>query len=223
MSNMKNLFYELIGTFLLVFIGTGSIILNQEMNGALGIQGIALSFGLAIALAIILFGKRSGAHINPAVTTGLVLMNAFSRKKLIPYILSQTAGAVIASFCLKLIYPHNNHLGITIPRGSVLESFVIEFAMTFTLMILVLFSTKIKDRKYLFGPALLIGIGIVPLIVYSGPISGGSFNPSRSIGPAIASGNYNALWIYIVATTLGAILAVFVWQKINRNTKALKV
>jgi len=209
---MRRYVAEFVSTFFLVLVGTGSIILDQATNGKVGILGIALSFGGIIALMIILFERVSGAHMNPAVTLAKAINKDTNWSNVIPYTLFQFLGAIAASITLKLMVPANDHLGVTLPRGSVSESFWIEFAMTFILMSFVLIADILNEKSSNFVAATIIGIGIVPLILYSGRISGGSFNPARTFGPALIAQNFQALWIYFIATTLGACLAVLLFR-----------
>jgi len=212
---------EFVSTFFLVLIGTGSIVLDQNTSGAIGILGIALAFGGIIALMILLFGHFSGAHMNPAVTIALAINKAIGWSLVLPYIISQVLGAIAASICLKLVVPENNHLGMTLPQVDVASAFLIEFSMTFLLMSIILSTAFIGEKNRIKLSALLIGLGIVPLILYSGPLTGGSFNPARSIGPAFIVGNLQNLWIYIVACTLGAMAAVILFKNFNPIKKSL--
>jgi len=196
---MRRYVAEFVSTFFLVLVGTGSIILDQATNGKVGILGIALSFGGIIALMIILFERVSGAHMNPAVTLAKAINKDTNWSNVIPYTLFQFLGAIAASITLKLMVPANDHLGVTLPRGFILMSFV-------------LIADILNEKSSNFVAATIIGIGIVPLILYSVPISGGSFNPARTFGPALIAQNFQALWIYFIATTLGACLAVLLFR-----------
>jgi aquaporin Z len=210
---MKKYIAECIGTFALVFCGTGAIIVNQQTNGSLGLVGIALAFGIIISVMIYTFGSISGTHINPSVTIALTIGNLISKKEALFYILSQILGAILASGLLKFMFPENLTLGATIPSGGLLQSFIIEFVLTFFLMLTILSVTSKKDFTNIAG--LIIGLVVTGIILFAGPISGGSFNPARSFAPAIVSGNITALWIYTTAPTLGAILAMVIWRFFN--------
>ena len=211
---MKKYIAEFIGTFALVFCGTGAIIVNQQTEGSLGLLGIAAAFGIIITAMIYIFGPLSGAHINPAVTIGLGLGKLMPKNRMAGYITAQLLGAVVASSMLFLMFPKNKLLGGTIPSGNILQSFSIEFILTFFLMLTILGVTSKKEFSGLAG--LIIGLTITGIILFAGPISGGSFNPARSIAPAIISGNLTALWVYITAPTLGSILAIFFWKTFNK-------
>ena len=209
---MKRYIAELIGTFALVFCGTGSIIVNQQSEGSLGLIGISLAFGLVITAIIYMFGFISGAHINPAVTIALTVGKLFPKKELFGYLISQFLGAILASATLFLLFPETSTMGETLPNGSEIQSFVFEVILTFFLMFTILAISTNEQHAQLTG--IVIGLLIVGMIQLSGPISGGSFNPARSLGPVLISGNYTSIWVYIVAPTLGATIASLLWVKV---------
>ena len=211
---MKKYIAELIGTFALVFCGTGAIIINQQTNGQVGHMGVAITFGLIVTSMIYAFGDKSGAHFNPAVTVAFSLANLFPKKQILPYIVAQIIGAFIASAILKLLFPTNIHLGATIPAGSNLQSFVLEIVLTFILMLTILFTSQgSKETGTMAG--LAIGGVVLVEAMFAGPICGASMNPVRSLSPAIVSGNMATLWIYLTAPVLGATLGTFVWRFIK--------
>lgn len=206
---MKKNLTEFIGTFILLFAGTGAVIVNQQTNGALGLPGIAAAWGFVIIALIYAFGDISGAHFNPAVTVSFAVDNRFSWKDVPGFLLSQLAGAVSASYVLHFLFPENQTLAITQPSGGQTQSFILEVIMTFILMIVILrVSTGAKEKGITAGIA--IGGTVWMLVLFGGPISGTSLNPTRSIAPAIASGNFQSLWIYLTAPFLGMLSAVFV-------------
>lgn len=210
---MKKYLVEFIGTFLLVFLGTGSVIVNVQTDGALGLVGISFAWGLIVAALIYIFGPISGTHINPAVTISLAMGGLFPKKEVLAYLLAQITGAIAASGFLKLIFPEAATLGGTLPTGSVWQSFVLEVVMTFILLLTVLGVTAKKETEHLTG--LVVGFVIVAIILFAGPISGASINPARSIGPAIISANLTHLWIYIAAPIIGAVSAVLLWKYVG--------
>ena len=211
---MKKYIAELIGTFALVFCGTGAIIIDQQTNGQVGHIGVAITFGLIVTSMIYAFGDKSGAHFNPAVTIAFSLATLFPKKQILPYIVSQIIGAFIASAILKLLFPTNSNLGATIPSGSNLQSFVLEIVLTFILMLTILFTSQgSKETGTMAG--LAIGGVVLLEAMFAGPICGASMNPVRSLSPAIVSGNVATLWIYLTAPVLGATLATFVWRYIK--------
>ncbi len=215
-SMLKRLIGEFLGTFGLVFCGTGAIVINQESGGVITHLGIAIVFGLIVMAMILSFGHISGAHINPAVTIALCVSKRFRWRHVAPYILAQLAGALLASFILHYLFPTNELLGATIPSGSDVQSYVLEFILTFLLMIVILTSTQKKDHS-LIGPALAIGGTVGLEALFAGPICGASMNPARSLSPAIISGHYHSLWVYIIGPVLGALVASFVFAIINED------
>ena len=208
---MKKYIAELIGTFALIFCGTGAIIIDQQTNGQIGHIGIAITFGLIVTAMIYAFGGTSGAHLNPAVTIAFSLASLFPKKEILPYIAAQITGAFIATTLLKLLFPTNINLGATIPAGSNLQSFVLEIILTFILMLVILFTSQgSKETGTMAG--LAIGGTVLLEAMFAGPICGASMNPARSLSPAIVSGNITTLWIYLTAPVLGAIIATFAWK-----------
>ena len=201
---MKKYFAEMAGTYLLVFLGTGSIVLSQSGFSFINHSLISISFGVSVFLMILLFGKLSGAHINPAVTLILAIDKKFRWRDVLPYTVFQIIGAVLASFTLHLLFPLNDFLGATIPCGSDLKSFLLEILLMFLLML-----TIFNAGSKLIIAALLIGAMVSLEAYFAGPICGASMNPARSIGPALISGHLEHLYIYIFAPIIGGILAVF--------------
>ena len=198
----------MLGTFALVFAGTGAIVINGQSNGAITHVGIALTFGLVVLAMIYTVGDISGAHLNPAVTLGFWAARRLPGRDVVPYILSQCAGAGIASGLLRFLFPHDPLLGATLPAGSDSQSFVLEAVLTFLLMLTILnVSTGAKEKGITAGIA--VGAVIALEAMFAGPICGASMNPARSLAPALVSGHLEHLWIYLVAPPLGACAAMF--------------
>ena len=212
---MKKYLAEVLGTFILIFCGTGSIIINQETGGAaIGHLGIAISFGLVVTAVIYTFGALSGAHINPAVTVGFWVAGLFPRKDVLPYIVSQIIGAFMATGLLKVLFPENDFLGGTTPSGTAWQSFVLETVLSFMLMLVVLFTSQgSKEVGVLAG--LAIGATVLLEALFAGPICGASMNPVRSLSPAVVSGHVSTLWIYLTAPVLGMLLATGTWKALR--------
>lgn len=208
---MKKYLAEFIGTFLLVLFGTGSVVLSQSGFNFVDHTAISLSFGLSVFLMIMLFGKISGAHINPAVTLCLAIDKKFRWRDVIPYIIAQLIGAALASFVLRLLFPQNEFLGSTLPRGSEMQSFLLEIFLMFILMLAIL-----NAGSKLILSATLIGAVVGLEAYFAGPICGASMNPARSFGPAIISGHIEHLWIYIFAPVIGGILAIFSLKSLKK-------
>jgi aquaporin Z len=206
---MKQLAAEFLGIYILMFCGTGAAIVNVVHNGVITHLGVAISFGLVVMAMIYTFGDKSGAHINPAVTIAFAVQKVFPARKVLPYILAQLAGALAASVTLKFLFPQSVTLGATLPAGSQMQSLILEFLLTFFLMLTIVHVAEGGKEKGLFAG---IAIGSVILIeaLFAGPVSGASMNPARSIAPAVVSGNLAALWIYILAPVAGALFAIFV-------------
>lgn len=204
---MKRLLAEFLGTFALVFAGTGAIIVDQNTHGTIGHAGVALVFGLVVLAMIHTFGDVSGAHLNPAVTLGFAAAGRFPLADIPGYLLAQSGGAIAASTMLKFLFPTNLTLGATLPAGSVSQSFILEMILTAILMLVILsVSTGAKEKGITAGIA--IGAVIALEAMFAGPICGASMNPARSLAPALISGNFQHLWLYPVATILGALIAV---------------
>lgn len=208
---MKKYLAEVIGTFALVFCGTGAIIINQESGGAVTHVGIAITFGLIVSAMIYAVGDISGAHLNPAVTIAFYVAKVFPAKEIVPYIISQGLGAFLASISLKFLFPANATLGSTLPTGSPMQSFVLELILTFLLMFVIVHIAKGSKEQGMFA-GIAIGSMVLLEAMFAGPICGASMNPIRSISPAITSGHIEHLWVYIVAPILGAVLAVLAWM-----------
>lgn len=204
---MKSYVAELIGTFALVFAGTGAIIMNDASGGAITHVGVALTFGLVVLAMIYTLGDISGAHLNPAVTFGFWCARRFPGGKVLPYICFQILGALLASAILKILFPQHPTLGATVPAGSAVQSFVLEIILSFFLMfVIVNVSTGAKEKGLTAGVAIAAMVALEAM--FAGQISGASMNPARSIAPAIVSGRISELWIYIFAPLAGAFLGV---------------
>ena len=204
---MKKFAAEAIGTFALVFAGTGAIVINQASSGAVTHVGIALTFGLVVLAMIYTLGDVSGAHLNPAVTLAFCAAGRMPWGDVLPYIASQSAGAFAASGLLRFLFPHNATLGATLPAGAAMQSFVLEVVLTAILMFVILsVSTGAKEKGITAGIA--VG-GVIALeALFAGPVSGASMNPARSLAPAVVSGQLEHLWVYLLAPVIGAQFAV---------------
>jgi aquaporin Z len=204
---MRRLAAEMVGTFALVFAGTGAIVINDVSGGTVTHVGIALTFGLIVLAMIYAVGDVSGAHLNPAVTLGFFVARRFEARWVTPYIASQCAGALCASLALRLMFPTSITLGATLPAGDLLQSFVLESILTFLLMFVILsVSTGSKEKGVLAGVA--VGSVIALEAMFAGPISGASMNPARSLAPALVSLRFDSLWVYLTAPVLGACAGV---------------
>jgi aquaporin Z len=208
MQNLpRRLLAEFLGTYAMIFAGTGAIVVNQVSGGALTHLGVALTWGLIVMVMIYTFGDLSGAHLNPAVSIAFTAAGRFASRDLLPYLLVQIAGALAASTTLHLLFPANATLGSTIPSGSASQSLVLEFLLTLILMLVILnVSHGAKEKGITAGIAVGATIGLEAL--FAGPICGASMNPARSLAPALVSGHTEHLWIYLAAPIAGALAAV---------------
>jgi aquaporin NIP len=209
---------EFIATFIMVFAGCGAIVI-ETLTGAMGHAGVALTWGFVVVALIYTFGHISGAHMNPAVTISFTMMKEFDKKDTIPYIVAQLLGAIFASAILYLLFLEEAksmkelaYLGATLPRGSNLQLFIMEFILTFILMLVICGSAVHgKATKSFAGIAIGFTVGLEAM--FAGPITMASMNPARSLGPALVSGNIEVVWIYVIATILGALFAGFIFTK----------
>lgn len=204
---MKKYIAEFIGTFSMIFCGTGAMTINEVTGGDVTHVGIGITWGLIVMAMIYAFGEISGAHFNPAVSIAFAYAKKFSWKEVPKYIFFQVAGAFAASLLLMWLFPKSEFLGSTIPTVDVWRAFVLEFLLTFFLMIVIInVSTGSKEVGTMAG----IAIGSVVLLeaLFAGPITNASMNPARSLAPNIVSGNIQGLWLYMIAPILGALLAV---------------
>ena len=205
---MKAYLAELLGTFTLVFVGTGAIVINDVSHGGVSQVGVSLTFGLVVMAMIYALGDISGAHLNPAVTFGFWISGRFPGRKCVPYTVSQLGGAALARGLLHLLFPSHSTLGATLPAGPLAQSFILETLLAFFLMFVILnVSTEAKERGVMAGMAIGGIVGIEAM--FAGPITGASMNPARSLAPALVSGQTQHLWIYLVAPLLGAYLAMW--------------
>ena len=204
---LKKYAAESLGTFCLVFAGTGAIVINDVSGGAITHVGIALTFGLVVMAMIYAVGDVSGAHLNPAVTCGFWFARRLPTASVLPYIVSQLLGAFAASGLMRLLFEHAT-LGATHPAGSAMQSFVLEIVLTAMLMFVILgVAIGPKEKGLLAGVA--IGGVIAFEAMFAGPICGASMNPARSLAPAVLSGGVRDVWIYLAAPMLGAAVGVF--------------
>jgi aquaporin NIP len=204
---MKKLAAECIGTFALVFAGTGAIVINEVSGGAVTHVGVALTFGLIVLAMIYTLGDISGAHLNPAVTLGFFAARRMGGREVAPYIISQSVGALAGSGVLLFLFPQSLTLGATNPAGPPAQSFVLELLLTAILMFVVLgVSTGAAEKGITAG--IVVGAVIGLEAMFAGPICGASMNPARSLAPALVSGHLSALWIYLLGPTSGAVLGV---------------
>ena len=215
-KNKKIFFAELIGTFTVIVFATGSVVLDEKVNGLLGLPFIAIAPAIAVAIGVYLFGKISMAHFNPAVTIGFLITKHLKSKKelLLSYLLPEVIGGLLASIFIYFTLGNEMNLGANAPNYTDFPIYVIigiEIFASALLMLVILIVVYTKGLKKFSGIA--IG-GIVGLDIFLfGLISGASMNPARSFGPAIVSGYYIDLWLYLTAPFIGTSIVALLLRK----------
>lgn len=206
---MKKYYAEAIGTFAMVFCGTGAMTINEITNGSISHVGVAITWGLIVMAMIYSFGEISGAHFNPAVSIGFAFAKKFAWREVPKYITAQALGAIIASALIWYLFPESNFLGETTPAEGFppFKAFVLEFILTFFLM-LVIINVSTGSREIGTMAAVAVGGVILLEAMFAGPMTKASMNPVRSIAPAIFTGNFQYLWLYVSAPILGALTAI---------------
>jgi len=205
---------ELLGTFALVFAGTGAIVINDISGGTIGHIGIAATFGLVVMAMIQTFGDVSGAQFNPAVSLAFAVAGKLTWARLPGYVVAQCVGALLASGLLRFLFPTHELLGSTLPSGAVSQSFVLEAVLTAMLMLTILsVSTGAKEKGITAGIAIGAVVGLEAM--FAGPICGASMNPARSLAPALVSGHLEHLWLYLLAPVVGALIAVPLFRAVR--------
>lgn len=221
MSKRPKLFAEVlsegISTFVLIFIGTGAIIVNTITEGIIPHLGICFVFGAIVTAIIYTTGHISGAHINPAVTLAFWSSQVFPRNKVLPYILGQFSGGILASLLLRIIFGNIANMGATLPSSeNWLQSLTIEIILTFILMFVVLGSGLDRRAPTGFAP-IAVGLAVTAEAAVMGPITGASMNPVRSLAPALISHLWQDQWLYVVGPIIGAQLAVWIYRQLSDN------
>ena len=213
---------EGVGTFILVFAGTGAVMVNQVSNGAVTHLGISFVFGAVVAALIYGLGHVSGAHFNPAVTLAFWASGFFPKSKVLPYILAQCWGAIAASVILLATLGKVANLGATLPlNDNWFQSFILEIVLTFILMLVIL-GSGLDRRAHIGFAGIAIGLTAGLEAAFMGPITGASMNPARSLGPALVGGIWQHHWLYWIAPILGAQLAVLVYRELSNGFQDIK-
>jgi len=204
---------EAIGTFALVAVGPGAIMVSASTH-AFGHAGVALAFGLVIAFVVAATGHLGGAHINPAVTIAFWSVRRFPAREVVPYVVAQCAGAAAAAFALRWILGPVGALGATIPAVSLGRAFAVEFGYS-ALLAFVIMGVATDERAPAGVAPFALGATVLAGALVTGPLTGGSFNPARSLGPALAGGGWAAHWLYWAAPISGMIAAMHLYERLR--------
>ena len=204
--NWKMLGSETLGTFTLVFTGCGAVVVNDVFNVGFGALGVNIVFGMTVMAVVYSLGNVSGAHINPAVSIAFCASGRLPRNLLLPYIAAQCLGAIVAACTLRLLFPDHSGYGMTATVIDTPRSFLFEILLTFLLMF-VIFNVLSGNGGKRIMAGLVIGAAVTLLSMFGGGVTGASMNPARSIGPALAAGNLDLIWLYLTAPPIGALLA----------------
>ena len=206
---------EAVGAFGLVFAGAGAIIADEVYDGALGAVGIALGFGLVIMVMVYATGHLSGAHINPAVTVAFALTRHFPAREAGAYVFAQLVGATGAALVLLALWPTRPaDLGTTLPAVAAGRALIYEIILT-ALLMFVIMAVATDVRAVGAGAAIAIGGAVGLGALFGGPVTGGSMNPARSLGPAVAAWEWESFWVYIVGPVVGAALGALAYQGVR--------
>jgi MIP family channel proteins len=203
--------------FALVFAGCGAIIANDQYGDSLGVVGIALVFGLIIMVMVYATGHLSGAHINPAVTIAFAATRHFPPREVGAYVAAQLAGAAAAALCLLAVWPDQPaDLGATVPSVGAGSALVYETLMSAFLMFVIM-AVATDTRAVGAAAAIAIGATVGLDALFGGPVTGASMNPARSLGPALASGQWSEIWIYLLGPVLGALVGAVLYQALRAS------
>ena len=204
----------MIGTFALVFAGCGAIMVDRLTGGSITTLGIGITFGLVIMVMVYATGHISGAHFNPSVTLAFAVTGHFSWREVPAYVAGQLIAALLAASMLKVVLGPVADLGATFPAGTATQSLMLESVLTFFLMF-VITSVATDGRAVGVMAGCAIGGTVALGAIFGGPISGASMNPARSLGPALATGRLDSLWIYVAGPVLGAIAGAFAYRLVR--------
>jgi len=210
-SLLRKFVAEFIGTFALVFVGCGSVMVNVVTGGSLGHMGVCASFGLVIMVMIYATGHISGAHFNPAVSVAFASIGRFRWSEVGPYVVAQCVGATVAAFILAGALGEVANIGGTSLHISWVASAVVEFLLTFFLMfVITAVATDARAEGAMAG--LAIGGTVAMAALMGGPLTGASMNPARSLGPAMVVGPGLDLALYCIVPVIGAIAGAHAYR-----------
>ncbi|KAG6692188.1 hypothetical protein I3842_10G101400 [Carya illinoinensis] len=219
---VQKMIAEAVGTYFLIFAGCAAVVVNMGNDKVVTQPGISIVWGLAVMVLVYSVGHISGAHFNPAVTIAFATCKRFPWKQVPTYVFAQVLGSTMASGTLRLIFNgHQNFFAGTLPSGSEVQSFVLEFIITFYLMFVI--SGVATDNRAIGELAgLAVGSTVLINVMFAGPISGASMNPARSLGPAFVHNEYRGIWVYIAGPILGAVSGALVYNLIRFTDKPLR-
>ncbi|XP_047161499.1 aquaporin NIP2-1-like [Vigna umbellata] len=210
----RKVFAEVIGTFLLVFVGSGSAGLSVIDESRVSKLAASLAAGLIVTVMIYSIGHISGAHMNPAVSLAFAAARHFPWPQVPFYVVAQLTGSISASYTLRELFQPSKEIGGTTPAGSHIQALIVEMVTTFTMVFISMaVATDTNATGQLSGVAVGCSVSISSIV--AGPISGGSMNPARTLGPAIATSTYKGLWVYFVGPITGAVLAAWSYNVIR--------
>lgn len=209
---------DAIGTFALVFVGCGAVVVDA-LHGGLGHVGVSAAFGLVVAVMIYATGHLSGAHFNPAVTVAFAAIGAFPWREVPAYVAAQLGAAVVASLAVSGFVGSASRLGATVPAVPLAPAFGMEVVLTFFLMFVI---TAVATDARAHGPqaGFAIGSTVAMCALMGGPVTGASMNPARSLAPAWVAGVSEAQWIYVVAPVVGAVLGAVTYRFVAERPAA---
>ncbi|KAJ4832960.1 Aquaporin NIP2-1 [Turnera subulata] len=215
---LRKVVAEVIATYLLVFVTCGAAAISANDEHRVSKLGASVAGGLIVTVMIYAVGHISGAHMNPAVTTAFAAVLNFPWKQVPFYAVAQLTGAVAASFTLRVLLHPIEHVGTTSPSGTALQALIMEIVVTFSMMFVTsAVATDTKAVGELAGIA--VGSAVCITSILAGPVSGGSMNPVRTLGPAIASRYYKSVWVYLVGPVTGTLLGAWSYNLIRVNDK----
>ncbi|XP_049395276.1 aquaporin NIP2-1-like [Solanum stenotomum] len=219
---LKKVIAEIIATYLLVFVTCGASALSGSDEHKVSKLGASVAGGLIVTVMIYAVGHISGAHMNPAVTLAFAAVRHFPWTQVPVYAAAQVTGAISAAFTLRvLLHPVIKHVGTTTPSGSDIQALIMEIVVTFSMMFIT--SAVATDTKAIGELAgIAVGSAVCITSILAGPVSGGSMNPARTIGPAMASNDYRAIWVYIIGPVCGTLLGAWSYNFIKVNDKPVQ-
>lgn len=219
---LQKLIAEVLGTYFVIFAGCAAVVVNLDKEKVVSFPGISIVWGLVVMVMVYSVGHISGAHFNPAVTIAFATCKRFPWRQVPAYISAQVLGSTLASGTLRLLFNGGqDHFAGTQPAGTEIQSFVLEFIITFYLMFVI--SGVATDNRAIGELAgLAVGATVLLNVMFAGPISGASMNPARSLGPAIVFNHFKGIWIYIVGPISGAISGAWVYNLIRFTDKPLR-